>query len=77
MTMKGKGVFNKDLQPKSVKELVKLRAMLRKKEFELRGKNVMKALTKTNELTHARKSIARVETVLASKIKEINGGNMK
>ena len=75
--MKERGSFNKNLQSKSIKDLIKLRNELRKKDFDLKSKNAMKALTKTHEIRQISRNIARVETFLASKIKENHGSNMK
>ena len=75
--MKERGSFNKELQSKSIKELIKLRNELKKKDFDLKSKNAMKALTKTHEIKQVSRNIARVETFLSSKIKENHGSNMK
>jgi ribosomal protein L29 len=75
--MKGKGDLIKDLQSKSVKDLVEMRNELRKEKYDLGVKNTMRALTKTHEIRLITKNIARVETFLASKLKENHGSNMK
>jgi len=69
--------FIKDLNDKSVKELVQLRAKLQKELHGLKMKHAIKGLQKTHEITLARKNIARINTLLTSKIKEQYGNTMK
>ncbi|NOZ43829.1 MAG: 50S ribosomal protein L29 [bacterium] len=75
--MKGKKIFLTDLNEKSIKELVELRRKLRDEQHALKIKHTMRAVTNTSEITQLHKKIARVSTVLTSKIKENNGGNRK
>jgi len=75
--MKDKGAFKKDLQSKPIKDLIKMRNELKKKDFDLKSKNAMKALIKTHEIRQVSKNIARVETFLSSKIRENHGSSMK
>lgn len=73
--MKGKGAFVKDLQGKSIKDLIEMRKKLRDQRHALKMKHAMRAVQKTHEITQVTKDIARVSTVLTLKIKENNGGN--
>ena len=75
--MKGKGAFVKDLQGKSIKDLIEMRRKMTKDLHELQMKHAMRAVQKTHEITKLSKDIARVSTFLTLKIKENYGGNMK
>jgi len=65
----------KELNDKTIKDLVKLRRKLRKELYELKMKNAIKGLKETHKITDLRKNIARVSTVLTYKIKENYGNN--
>lgn len=67
----------KDLGTKTVKELVKSRKKLRDELYGLQMKHAMKGLKQTHELKVLRKKIARINTVLTSKIAHEYGNNMK
>ncbi len=69
--------FIKDLKEKSVKDLVQMRTKLKKELHALRMKHAIKWLKQTHEISLTRKNIARVNTLLTSKIKEQYGNTMK
>jgi len=75
--MKGKWLFMKELSDKSPKELVLMRKGMKSELYSLKMKNSIRGLKKTNEIGDTRKKIARVNTVLKSKIKEKYDNNMK
>ena len=58
----------KELSGKSVKELVALRKEAKKELFELRMKNSLRALKETHKIGDLRVKIARINTVLHSKV---------
>ena len=66
--MKGTGLFMKELLSKDIKELVELRKQLRNELFELKMKNSIRALKETHKIGDLRVKIARINTVLQSKI---------
>ena len=66
--MKGTGLFMKELISKDVKGLVAMRKQLKQELFELRMKNSVRALKETNKIGDLRVKIARINTVLQSKI---------
>ena len=66
--MKGTGLFMKELLSKDIKELVALRKQLRNELFELKMKNSIRALKETHKIGDLRGKIARINTVLQSKI---------
>lgn len=66
--MKGTGLFMKELLSKDIKELVVLRKQLRNELFELKMKNSIRALKETHKIGNLRVKIARINTVLQSKI---------
>ena len=66
--MKGTGLFMKELASKNVKELVAMRREAKKELFELRMKNRVRALKETNKIGDLRVKIARINTVLHSKV---------
>jgi ribosomal protein L29 len=66
--MKGTGLFMKELLSKDIKELVALRKQLRNELFELKMKNSIRALKETHKIGNLRVKIARINTVLQSKI---------
>jgi len=65
-----KKLLVKDLLNKSVKDLVELRAALRKELFSLKMKNQAWTLKQTHLIKLVRRNIARVSTILTQKIKE-------
>ena len=66
--MKGTGLFMKELISKDVKGLVAMRKQLKQELFELRMKNSVRALKETHKIGDLRVKIARIYTVLQSKI---------
>ncbi len=75
--MKGKGAYMKKIVEKSIKELVSERKKLKKELYDLKIKNSIRWLKETNKIWEVRIKIARINTVLKSKIKENYGNNMK
>jgi ribosomal protein L29 len=67
----------KDLSDKSPKELVNMRKKMKSDLYSLKMKNSIRGLKKTSDISETRKKIARVNTVLKSKIKEQHDNNMK
>jgi len=61
-------LFMKELASKNVKELVAMRREAKKELFELRMKNSVRALKETNKIGDLRVKIARINTVLHSKV---------
>ena len=66
--MKGTGLFMKELANKNIKELVAMRKEAKKELFELRMKNSVRALKETHKIGDLRVKIARINTVLHSKV---------
>ena len=66
--MKGTGLFMKELISKDVKGLVAMRKQLKQELFELRMKNSVRALKETHKIGDLRVKIARINTVLHSKV---------
>ena len=66
--MKGTGLFMKELISKDVKGLVAMRKQLKQELFELKIKNSVRALKETHKIGDLRVKIARINTVLQSKI---------
>ncbi len=58
----------KELRGKSIKELVNLRKEMKKKLFEMRMKNTLRALKETHLIRVAKRNIARINTVLKQKL---------
>ncbi len=58
----------KELKGKSIKELVGLRREMKKKLFEMRMKNAIRALKETHLIKVAKRNIARINTVLKQKL---------
>lgn len=61
----------------SVKELVQKRKLLKKDLFEMKMKNLAGSLKKSSEITHTRRDIARINTILSHKITTLYGSSMK
>jgi ribosomal protein L29 len=68
--MKGTGLFMKELADKNVKELVAMRKEAKRELFELRMKNSVRALKETHKIGDLRVKIARINTVLNSKVNQ-------
>ena len=68
--MKGTGLYMKELAVKSVKELVAMRKEAKRELFELRMKNSVRALKETHKIGDLRVKIARINTVLNSKVNQ-------
>lgn len=68
--MKGKWVFMKELQEKTPKELVSTRKKLKLELYSLNMKNAVRGLKKTSDISKIRRDIARINTVLKSKLKD-------
>lgn len=66
--MKGKGVYMKKIIEFSAKELVAERRKLKRELYDLRVKNSLKGLKETHKIGEVRIRIARVNTVLKSKL---------
>ena len=66
--MKVTVLFMKELLSKDIKDLVELRKQLRNELFELKMKNSIRALKETHKIGDLRVKIARINTVLQSKI---------
>jgi len=75
--MKGKGTFVKELLDKTIKDLVLLRRKLREELYRLKMKHAIRGLKETHTIKELRKKIAKVSTVLTSKIADNNGSSMK
>ncbi|MCK9467462.1 MAG: 50S ribosomal protein L29 [Candidatus Absconditabacterales bacterium] len=71
--MKGKGAYIKQLNEKTVKELVSERKKLKKELYNLRMKNAIRGLKNTHKIGEVRINVARVNTVLKSKISKKSG----
>jgi ribosomal protein L29 len=57
----------KELESKTLKELIKKRGELSKALYEMKLKNSMKALNQTHHISLAKRNIARINTVLTLK----------
>ena len=66
--MKGTKLFMKDIIEKSPKELVAMRKNLRNELFALKMKNAIRGLKETHKLGEVKIQIARINTVLKSKL---------
>jgi ribosomal protein L29 len=65
--MKSKSFMN-DIREKSPKQLVEMRKKLRDELFALKMKNAIRGLKETHKLGDLRIQIARINTVLTSKL---------
>ena len=63
--------YKKDLQNLSLQELIKLRKDLKKKLFEFKMQNQARTLKQTHLIPLYKKNIARVNTAITLKIKEL------
>jgi len=75
--MKGKGAYMKTIVEKNIKDLVSERKKLKKDLYDLKIKNSIKGLKETHKIWELRVKIARINTVLKSKIKENYDNDMK
>ena len=75
--MKEKTSFMKDLQDKTLKELVHMRRAFKQELYSYKMKNAIKGLKETHKIGDTKVKIARINTVLTHKTKEQNGRNMK
>lgn len=75
--MSDKKTFVKEIHDTSIKDLVKMRNKLRKELFAQKMLHASKGAKQTHTLQATRKNIARINTVLASKIKQAYGNRMK
>lgn len=75
--MKGKWLFNKDINGRAIKELVKKRWEARKELYEHKMKNSVRWLKQTHLIPQLKKKIARISSILTSKTKSKDGDNMK
>ncbi len=66
--MKGKGAYIKQLNEKTIRELISERKKLKKELYNLKMKNAIRGLKETHKIWEIRVNIARVNTVLKSKI---------
>lgn len=67
----------KKINEKSIKELVSKRKKLKKDLYDLKIKNSIKGLKETHKIWDVKIKIARINTVLKSKIQENYGNDMK
>ena len=67
----------KKINEKSIKELVSERKKLKKDLYDLKTKNSIRGLKETHKIWENRIKIARINTVLKSKIKENYDNDMK
>jgi large subunit ribosomal protein L29 len=66
--MKGTKSFMNDIREKSPKELVAMRKKLRDELFALKMKNAIRGLKETHKIGDVKIAIARIQTVLKSKL---------
>lgn len=66
--MKGTKIFMDELRSKTPKELVAMRKELKNELFKLKMKNAIRGLKETHLLGNIRVKIARINTVLTSKL---------
>lgn len=66
-----------EFKDKSVKELVQTRAKLKQELHGLNMKHAIKWLKQTHQIKQTRRNVARVNTLLTSKIQEKYGNTMK
>lgn len=75
--MKEKAAFMKDLQDKTIKELILMRRALKQELYSYKMKNAIRGFKETHKIGDTKVKIARINTVLTHKTKEQHGGNMK
>lgn len=66
--MKGTGTYMQKINNMTVKELVSERGKLKKELFELKMKNAIRWLKETHKIWDLKVKIARINTVLKSKL---------
>lgn len=66
--MKGKWAYMKKISEKSIKDLITERRKLKKELYELKMKNSIRWLKETHKIWDVKVKIARINTVLKSKI---------
>ncbi len=66
--MKGKGAYMQKIREFSAKELVAERKKLKRELYDLKVKNSLKGLKETHKIGGVRIKIARINTVLTSKL---------
>ena len=66
--MKGKKSFMNDIKDKSPKELVALRKKMKDELFAFKMKNAIRGLKETHKIGDLKVGIARINTVLKSKV---------
>ncbi len=66
--MKGTGTYMQKINDLNVKELVSERGKLKKELFELKMKNAIRWLKETHKIWDLKVKIARINTVLKSKL---------
>ena len=66
--MKGTGTYMQKINNMTVKELVSERGKLKKELFELKMKNAIRWLKETHKIWDLKVQIARINTVLKSKL---------
>ena len=67
----------KQINEKTIKELLNERKKLNKELYNLKMKNAIRGLKETHKIWDVRVKIARINTVLKSKISTNYGNNMK
>lgn len=75
--MKGKWAYMKQINEKTIKELLSERKKLNKEIFNLKMKNAIRGLKETHKIWDVKVKVARINTVLKSKISTNYGNNMK
>ncbi len=68
--MKGKALFMKELSETTIKELVQMRQKAKKELYDMKMRNAVKGLKETHKIGDVRVKIARIQTVLTSKVKK-------
>lgn len=66
--MKGTGTYMQKINEMTVKELISERGKMKKELFELKMKNAIRWLKETHKIWDLKVKIARINTVLKSKI---------
>lgn len=75
--MKGKWAYMKQIVEKSIKELINERKKMKKELYNLKMKNAIRGLKETHQIWDIKIKIARINTVLKSKINSNYDNNMK
>ncbi len=77
MVEKKKKIVKNKFTDLSIKELVVMRTKFKQELHGMNMKNAIKWLKQTHTIREVRKNVARVNTILTSKIKEKYDNNMK